>query len=388
MNFYFPRVNLAQSILDDLLGKNPFGDAANGYFLAAPRRTGKSSFLKNDLQPLLQTSQITVIYVDLWSDKNKDPASLIADAIGKEINKSLGVVAKAAKSSGLESISVAGLLKIDTSKIGKSEGVTLYDALNTLQQNTNRPVALIIDEAQHALTSSTGEDTMTSLKSARDQMNVPGKTKLMLIMSGSDRDKLLRLVNSNSAPFFGSSIKTMPLLDEHFIHYVAQLIAQHLPHIKTIDEACLMSAFALFGHRPQFFTRALGEVLNPLNEPKAGFENFIFEAAKTHISDEQARMESQYQGLRLLERTIIWRLLEQGGKFRPYDAEALKFYTEKTSAKKQITPAQVQSAIDILRTLTPSMIWKSARGEYALDDALMHAWYQRRVVEGTWPPKE
>lgn len=132
MNFYFPRVNLAQSILDDLLGKNPFGDAANGYFLAAPRRTGKSSFLKNDLQPLLQTSQITVIYVDLWSDKNKDPASLIADAIGKEINKSLGVIAKAAKSSGLESISVAGLLKIDTSKIGKSEGVTLYDALNTV----------------------------------------------------------------------------------------------------------------------------------------------------------------------------------------------------------------------------------------------------------------
>ena len=94
-----------------------------------------------------------------------------------------------------------------------------------------------------------------------------------------------------------------------------------------------MSAFALFGHRPQFFTRALGEVLNPLNEPKAGFENFIFEAAKTHISDEQARMESQYQGLRLLERAIIWRLLEQGGKFRPYDAEALKFYTEKTAAK-------------------------------------------------------
>ena len=62
-------------------------------------------------------------------------------------------------------------------------------------------VALIIDEAQHALTSEAGEVTMTSLKSARDQMNQPGQANLMLVMSGSDRDKLLRLVVSAGAPF-------------------------------------------------------------------------------------------------------------------------------------------------------------------------------------------
>ncbi len=387
MNFYFPRANLSQAILDDLLGKNPFGDAANGYFLAAPRRTGKSSFLKNDLQPLLLQNQIAVIYVDLWSDKNKDPASLIADAIGQEINKNLGMVAKAAKAAGLESIGVAGLLKIDTSKIGKSEGITLFSALNTLQQSINKPLALIIDEAQHALTSSAGEDAMTALKSARDQMNVPGNTKLMLIMSGSDRDKLLRLVNSNSAPFFGSSIKTMPLLDEKFIHHVAQMIGRHLPLLKDSDETLLMAAFTLFGNRPQFFTKTLGEVLNPLNNPQPGFEKRVYEAAENHIREEQSRMASQYAGLRPLEQAIIWRLLEQGGKFRPYDAESLQFYSAKIAAKKPITPAQVQSAIDALRTLSPSMIWKSARGEYVLDDALMHSWFEKKLKDGTWPPR-
>jgi hypothetical protein len=387
MNFYFPRANLAQSILADLLGNNLFGDAANGYFLAAPRRTGKSSFLKNDLQPLLQRSQIAVIYVDLWSDKNKDPASLIADAIGQEINKNSGIVAKTAKAAGLESIGVLGVLKIDTSKIGKSEGLTLFAALSTLQQSINKPLALIIDEAQHALTSSAGEAAMTALKSARDQMNVPGDTKLMLIMSGSDRDKLLRLVNSNSSPFFGSSIKTMPLLDEKFIEHVAQMIRRHLPQLTSIDETLLMSAFTLFGNRPQFFTKALGEILNPLNEPKQGFEQLVYEAAENHVREEQSRMASQYAGLRPLERAIIWRLLEQGGKFRPYDAEALQFYSAKVAPKKPITPAQVQTSIDTLRTLSPSMIWKSARGEYALDDALMHSWYKKKVEDGTWPPR-
>jgi hypothetical protein len=31
-------------------------------------------------------------------------------------------------------------------------------------------------------------------------------------------------------------------------------------------------------------------------------------------------------------------------------------------------------------------VWKSARGEYAVDDAAMHRWFQQRVQAGTWPP--
>jgi len=64
-----------------------------------------------------------------------------------------------------------------------------------------KPVALIIDEAQHALTSESGENAMTALKSARDTLNGPDRVKLMLVMSGSYRDKLLRLVNTNGAAF-------------------------------------------------------------------------------------------------------------------------------------------------------------------------------------------
>jgi len=71
-------------------------------------------------------------------------------------------------------------------------------------------VALIIDEAQHSRTSEEGRTAMTALKSARDQLNRPGETQLLLVMSGSDRDKLLRLVKSNAAPFFGSAISRMP----------------------------------------------------------------------------------------------------------------------------------------------------------------------------------
>jgi hypothetical protein len=32
-----------------------------------------------------------------------------------------------------------------------------------------------------------------------------------------------------------------------------------------------------------------------------------------------------------LEQAVLWRLLEMGQRFRPYDAEALRFYREKAS---------------------------------------------------------
>lgn len=52
----FPRPDLAKQLADAMLGQSLFGDAHNGLFLAAPRRTGKSTFLQGDLVPELEAS--------------------------------------------------------------------------------------------------------------------------------------------------------------------------------------------------------------------------------------------------------------------------------------------------------------------------------------------
>ena len=72
----FPRTELARQVVQALQGRALFGDAHNGLFLAAPRRTGKSTFLQYDLRPALEAAGIEVIYVDLWSDPRRDPGSL------------------------------------------------------------------------------------------------------------------------------------------------------------------------------------------------------------------------------------------------------------------------------------------------------------------------
>jgi hypothetical protein len=382
---HFSREDLARELVAALRGQTVFSDAQNGLFLAAPRRTGKSTFLRFDLTPALETVGAVVVYVDLWADTRRDPGSLIADAIGRALAPRLGVVTRAAKATGLESVTIAGALKIDLARIGKVDGMTLADALRALHETARAPVALIVDEAQHALTSVDGEATMSALKSARDQLNRPGVVNLMLVMSGSDRDKLLRLVNTNAAPFHGSQVSRMPLLGRDFIDHVSRLIARSRSDLPPIDGSVLSRAFEIFGHRPQFFMDALGQALSPLADLKGiRFEDAVLKAAMARQQADEAQMGSDFLALRPLEQAVLWRLLEQGPRFRPYDGEALRFY--RARVKGRVTPQMAQRALEALRARTPALVWKSARGEYAVDDAAMHRWFGQRVKDGQWPP--
>lgn len=381
----YPRTSLADELVTALQGRAGFNDAHNGLFLAAPRRTGKSTFLQQDLRPALERAGVVVVYVDLWADTARDPGALIACAIGHALRPHLGIVAKAAKKAGLEKVSLAGWLQMDTSKIGKLDGLTLVDALRALHETAGKPVALIIDEAQHALTSEAGENAMSALKSARDQMNRPGEVNLMLVMSGSDRDKLLRLVNTAAAPFYGSQIQRMPPLGPDFIAFIAGLIVQQRPELRPVDAETLQTAFEAFGNRPQFFMESLGQVLSPLATTMGRFEPAVLAAAKQRQHDDEAQMESDYLGLKTLEQAVLWRMLEQGARFRPYDAEALKFYRAQTGGP--VSAQRAQNALEALRQRTPPLVWKSARGEYAVEDAAMHRWFQERNTAGQWPPR-
>lgn len=380
----FSRSALAVQLADALVGKSVFTDAHNGLFLAAPRRTGKSTFLHHDLKPELERRGVTVVYVDLWADQRRDPGDLIAEALGAALEPHLGLVARTARKAGIEKVTLAGAFAVDTSKIGRIDGATLPDALKALHLISQTPVALVIDEAQHALTSVAGDATMAALKSARDQLNSPGKVNLMLVMSGSDRDKLLRLVNTNGAAFYGSDVRRMPELDTDFIAHIAHLVEAQRPDLVPVDQAQLYEAFQAFGCRPQFFMEKLGQSLSPLSGLTGRFERTLLKLAQERLADEEAQMASEYLGLKPLEQAVLWRLLEQGRRFRPYDAETLRFYQDKIG--KKVSPQQAQAALESLRERTPALVWKSSRGEYAVDDAAMHRWFEQRVAAGTWPP--
>jgi hypothetical protein len=376
---HFPRPALAQALTQELLGKTLLSDASNGLFLAAARRTGKTEFLKQDLKPALEAAGVLVVYVDLWADKTRSPMALIARALANAIEQSLGTVAKSVKEMGLDSITIAGV-KIDTSKIGKTDGMTLHEVLVLVRKQSGKPIALIIDEAQHALTTAEGDATMSALKSARDQMRDSSGAGLLLVMSGSHRDKLLRLLSTAAAPFWGSQVRALPTLGRPFVEQVANELraATNAP----IEVENLAAAFTLCGERPQFFF----EALRLAQEDKNGsLEERVLRVAEQRRQHDRNGMTEMYIHLPRLEQAMLWRLLDKGEAFQPFDAASRAFYSQHVG--KPVTASAAQKAIERLRDHDPPLVWKSLRGEYSLYDVEMLDWYSYLSAQQAWPPR-
>ncbi|MEQ5766442.1 ATP-binding protein [Halomonas sp. H33-56] len=380
---YFPRHQLAADMADAVRGHTLFSDAPNGLFLAAPRRTGKTTFLRNDLLPTLETQGVEVVYVDLWSDQQRDPAQLIQAAIQEAMAPHRPAIEKLAARWGISKVGLGQWIQLDATPTDNG-GASLPEALRLLIEAGGRPVALVIDEAQQAVTTDAGNTLMAALKSARDQLNSPDHIQLMLVMSGSDRDKLLRLVNSHSAPFYGSQIQQMPLLGKAFIKHIADLIERQQPAQAPVDTDMLLQAFTAYGFRPQLFMEALGQAMSPLAADENRFEQRLVSLAQARQRDVEQDMASDYLGLDPVQQAVLWRMLEMREGFRPYNAESLAFYRRITG--KPVSAQKAQRALESLRERTPPLAWKSSRGEYAVEDAAMTKWFRSLIDAGRWPP--
>ena len=201
-------------------------DATSGLFLAGPRRVGKSTFLIEDLIPEAQHRQWLPVYVDLWSNKFADPDILITEAIKAKITEHKSRLSKFVEKAALQ-INIFKVLEFDFSK----------------------PVLLIIDEAQHALSTEDGINSMFAIKSARDQINVSSKAlDLMLVLTGSNRDKLAQLVIKKDQPFFGSEITAFPLLGHDFSDFFTAKVNESLAENNQFSKESVWEAFQLIGH--------------------------------------------------------------------------------------------------------------------------------------------
>ena len=75
---FFPRAELARRMVAAITTQAVGSASSSGLFLSAPRRTGKSTFVREDLRPALQATGATVMYVDLWANRKADPGAVIA----------------------------------------------------------------------------------------------------------------------------------------------------------------------------------------------------------------------------------------------------------------------------------------------------------------------
>ena len=200
----FHRPDLAARLTAMLLGDDPLSSAGrSGLFLSAPRRTGKSTFLRNDLIPAIEKKGAVAVYVDLWADRTRDPGELIADALRDALTNhtntlvaALGGLRRLRKAGAKgEVVGLKGEFGFELETVGQPNGTTLSKAFEALHRRAKRPIVFIIDEAQHALSSQRGADTLFALKAARDALNLAAATpQLAIVATGSDRAKIADMV--------------------------------------------------------------------------------------------------------------------------------------------------------------------------------------------------
>ena len=385
MSSHHPRPDLARQIADELTGANPLSDAPNGLFLAAPRRTGKTQFLRLDLKPELEQRNCLVLYADLWEDDGLTPMALLAAKIGAVIQANLGAISKFAKNIGLEKISVPAMLTIELSKIGKADGLTLHQALDMLYQATGKRMVLMVDEAQHALTTPEGDSVMRALKSARDQMKTATQANLLLVMAGSHQDKLMRLLDTPSAAFWGSKVRQLAPLGDDYVARTASLVRQQRPEWAAVRQSALVQAFEHFGRRPQFFFNAVTDGLHQATDG-ARFEQELLAYSQNQRTRDRESFTQDFVQLDAMQQAVLVRMLDEGENFKPFDAPALAFYARHLGGGAQPTTGQVQTALEGLRHQDLRLVWKSLRGEYAPYDQAMLDWHAYLIAAKQWPP--
>jgi hypothetical protein len=165
---------------------------------------------------------------------------------------------------------------------------------------------------------------------------------------------------------------------------IGKLIESQRPELAPVNTDLLFEAFQIYGYRPQFFMKGLTRVVGPFYEEKGRFEELLCQEAEKQHDEDKGQMESDFLGLKPIEQVVLWRIFEAKSDFRPYDTDSQKFYKEKLG--ESLNSAKIQNALEALRTQTPSLVWKSARGAYALSDSNMYNWYDEKVRSGLWPP--
>ena len=135
---------------------------------------------------------------------------------------------------------------------------------------------LIVDEAQHAITSDAGADALFALKAARDELNSSAHHGLRVVATGSNRDKLAMLRNSKDQAFFGAPLVNFPPLGPD---YIAWFIGQ-LPFGPELDAVQVHQWFTEAAHRPEILGGAVetvagqkvGRLRVALTHPDGGYD--------------------------------------------------------------------------------------------------------------------
>jgi hypothetical protein len=369
MSKIFHRTELATRMAQQLIHPGALDEGLrSGLFISGLRRTGKTTYLLNDLIPALEHTGAIVIYVDLWSNTEANPAVLIRNAIRNTMDElqtiGSGILKKLATVSGSDVGAFGFKFGFKLDRVGKPGGATLAQALLDLVDQAKTDVVLIVDEVQHAITTEDGNRLLLALKAARDAINprpgTPGH--FLFIGTGSHRALIAELIARRNQAFDGATSIDFPVLAADYIgHLFQRLDADGVAVLPS--SAVAVEAFSMLANRPEEMIKALRQLqhIPPGSNPDQ-FLPVIAATLRSAAADIELAKVEQLGGLAT---AIFERIAATDGDTKGvFSSDAAADYSR--SVGREVRVEEVQPVVNEL--MAANIIMRRAHGRYGVTD--------------------
>lgn len=356
--WHFRRTDLTQKVFHTLTeGPSP------ALTLVAPRRTGKTTFLTQDLAPYARDAGHAVIYASFWGYSSpidvllaaflKPEAGTIATRLSQAPNLKLK-----ARISGQDVQLDLGADNDDDI----AQGLRLIDTTLEAIGDPARPVILLLDEFQEVANAALGEQFQKSLRSMLDRR----KTSVRSVFTGSSQTGLNRIFAEPEAAFYRFATQIgLPELGDDFVQHQLEVFSQVFRTAPDAAEA--QQVFRQMGQNPMYFQTWLQKIgLDPATTPETALQSIAEQTL------EQSGFDTKWLKLSPIHRALTRLIAEEApALFGKAAAERLEALTGAPAP----SPARRQS---LMRLLLSQAVVDSWGRDWRLPDPLIRQWVLER----------
>lgn len=361
IEWHYPRKDLTERVM------NAFEmGVSDTLTLFAPRRMGKTTFVRRDLIPEAAKRGYMPVYVSFW-DNRDDPASAMLQAIKLALAERNWWTRATHRLSGAQ-VTVKGS---PTGEVEASIGVTAEKPVApdsaTLAElrlrftdlvKKNDRILLCLDEAQHLATSVAFENLVFFLRTILDEY----RETVRVMYTGSSRDGLRKLFSRRKAALFQSSSQIeLPTLGAGFIEHMRACYKEASSRDFGFAEG--QQAFNLLNRVPREFRSVIEKMA------LSGEQDILQQAALVHDDFmDDAGYPDSWKRLKSIDQALLtWIAFGHASLYQ----ETCKHYLADQLGVDSVETHTIQNAVNRLRGEHLSLV---SQGSYEFEDPRFRDW--------------
>jgi hypothetical protein len=356
-DLHINRPALAKAYLAMLIGQ-----PGRPLALFAPRRIGKTTFLKNDLTPAAANAGFLTVYADLWLNRGS-PLDTINHALEEAMDDAQipsGAIGKIAKTpiKNIGGVQFGEELK---RRPLPEKPELRFDALITrLARASGKRILLMLDEIQALAEAPNANAVIATIRAVLSNR----QGEVCAVFTGSSQDALSQMMSSVGAPMYQfSQLLDFPVLDDGYLRLLAKHFRTVHPN-KSIDLDALRKAFHHIGHKPAL----IKDIVKAMSAE--GIEDVAF-ALQRFMHDERqtSGWQANFEAQSTLEKALLVALAHG---LSPMAKATLAMLTR--AAGENVTIAKVRTALDRLKK---AGVLSKPAGTYTIEDKLFAEYIAR-----------